>query len=156
RDVWIRRGKVDEIASPGPVTAGRRGLLVVDASGLVVCPGLVDVHCHLHDPGQDEKETIASRTRAAARGGFTSLCSMANTVPPVDSRAVVEYVRRTARATGMVRVYPLATVTRDMAGHELTEMADLAKAGAIAFSDNGRPISDSSVMRHALEYSRLI
>jgi dihydroorotase len=155
-DLWIRGGQVDEITAPVKVPDGRRGLVVIDAAGLIACPGLVDVHCHLRDPGQDEKETIATGTRAAARGGFTSLCAMANTLPPVDSRAVVEYVRRTARATGVVRVYPLATVTRAMAGHELTEMADLAEAGAIAFSDDGRPIADSNVMRHALEYSRLI
>jgi dihydroorotase len=155
-DLWIRDGKLDEITPPAQAPDGRRGLLVVDAAGLIVCPGLVDVHCHLRDPGQDEKETIATGTRAAARGGFTSLCSMANTVPPSDSRAVVEYVRRTARTTGVVRVYPLATVTRGMAGRELTEMADLVEAGAVAFSDDGRPIADSNVMRHALEYSRLI
>lgn len=155
-DLWIRDGVVAQITPPREAPDGRRGLLVVDASGQVVCPGLIDVHCHLRDPGQEEKETIATGTRAAARGGFTSICSMANTVPPVDNRAVVEYIQRTAAAEGVVRVYPLATVTRGMEGRELTEMADLAEAGAVAFSDDGKPLMDSGVMRHALEYSRLV
>src|SRR5579884_1069810 len=147
---------IAELVPPGPVPTGRRGLIVIDASGQVVCPGLIDVHCHLREPGQEEKETIATGTRAAARGGFTSVCSMANTTPPADNRAVVEYVRRTAAAEGVVRVFPLATVTRGMEGRELTDMADLASAGAVAFSDDGKPIVNSGVMRHALEYSRLI
>ncbi len=155
-DLWVRGDTVGEITPVRPLPEGRRGLTVIDARGLIVAPGLVDVHCHLREPGQEEKETIATGTRAAARGGFTSVCAMANTVPPVDNRAVVEYIQRTARATGVVRVYPLATVTRSMAGRELTEMAELAEAGVVAFSDDGRPIADSGVMRHALEYSRLV
>ncbi len=155
-DVWIRDGVISEVGPMAAVPTGRRGLTVVDASGQIVCPGLVDVHCHLRDPGQEEKETIATGTRAAVRGGFTTLCSMANTVPPVDNRAIVEYVLRTAREQGVARVYPLATVTRGMAGRELTEMADLAEAGAIGFSDDGKPVVDAGVMRHALEYSKLI
>ena len=112
--------------------------------------------CHGRLPLADGPARPAKRTRAAARGGFTSVCSMANTSPVVDTRAVVEYIRRAARVEGAVRVYPLATVTRQMEGRELTEMADLVEAGAVAFSDDGRPITDSGVMRHALEYSRLI
>ncbi len=155
-DLWIRGGKVDQVTPAQAPPTGRRGLMVLDASNLVVCPGLVDVHAHLRDPGQEEKETIATGTRAAARGGFTTICSMANTRPPVDNRAIVEYIQRCARLSGVVRVHPLATVTVGMSGRELTEMAELAEAGAIAFSDDGRPIADSSIMRHALEYSRLV
>lgn len=155
-DVWIRNGRIDEVTPPRPIPDGRRGLLVLDARGHVVCPGFVDVHCHLRDPGQEEKETIASGTRAAARGGFTTVCAMANTIPPVDSRAAVEYVQRVARASGSARVLPLATVTRGMAGRELVEMAELAEAGAVAFSDDGKPIVDGGMMRHALEYSRMV
>ena len=155
-DVWIRDGVIFEIRPVATAPDGRRGLMVIDAAGQIVCPGLIDVHAHLRDPGQEEKETIATGTRAAVKGGFTSLCSMANTVPPVDSRAVVEYLQRTAREQGVARVYPLATVTRGMAGRELTEMAELADAGAIGFSDDGKPVVDAGVMRHALEYSKLI
>ncbi|MGH2459970.1 MAG: dihydroorotase [Chloroflexota bacterium] len=155
-DVWIRDGVMSEIRPVATVPDGRRGLVVIDATGQIVCPGLVDVHAHLRDPGQEEKETIATGTRAAVKGGFTSLCCMANTTPPVDHRAVVEYLQRTAREHGVARVYPLATVTLGMAGRELTEMADLAEAGAIAFSDDGKPVVDAGVMRHALEYSKLI
>jgi dihydroorotase len=155
-DLWIRGGLVGEITPPQAAPVGRRGLRVIEAPGWVVCPGLVDLHCHLRDPGQEDKETLATGTRAAARGGFTTVCAMANTDPPVDTRAVVEYVQRAARTTGVVKVHPLATVTRGMEGHELSEMADLAEAGVIAFSDDGKPVADSGVMRHALEYSRLI
>ena len=155
-NLWLRQGTVSEITPPAPAPEGRRGLLVVNAAGAIVCPGFIDVHCHLRDPGEEQKETIATGTRAAARGGFTAVCAMANTKPPVDNRAVVEYIQRTAAARAVVRVYPLATVTQGMAGRELTEMADLAEAGVVAFSDDGRPIVDSGVMRHALEYSRLI
>lgn len=155
-DLWIRQGRIDAINPPGTAPSGRNGLLVLEAAGLVVCPGLVDLHAHLRDPGQEQKETIATGTRAAVRGGFTSICCMANTTPPVDNRAVVEYILRTARATGVARVYPLATVTVGMAGRRLVEMADLAEAGAIAFSDDGKPVTDAARMRSALEYSRIV
>ncbi|HLZ08034.1 MAG TPA: dihydroorotase, partial [Chloroflexota bacterium] len=155
-DLWIRQGKISQITPPGVKPEGRRGLTVVDATNLIVCPGLVDLHSHLRDPGQEEKETIATGTRAAARGGFTTICTMANTAPVVDNRAVVEYIQRSARVNGVVRVCPVATVTHGMLGRELTEMAELAEAGVVAFSDDGKPVSDSAVMRHALEYSRLV
>ena len=155
-NLWVRNGKVSEVTPPSPRPEGRRGLTIVDATNLIVCPGLVDLHSHLRDPGQEDKETIATGTGAAARGGFTTVCTMANTLPVVDNRAVVEYIQRSARVTGVVRVCPMATVTRGMAGRELTEMAELAEVGVIAFSDDGKPVTDSSVMRHALEYSRLV
>lgn len=126
---------------------------VIDAAGLVVCPGFVDVHCHLREPGFEDKETIATGTLAAARGGFTTLCAMPNTNPTMDTRATLEYVLRKARGEGVVRVLPIGSVTKRSAGRELAEMGELAEAGAIGFSDDGNPVADSNIMRQALSYS---
>jgi dihydroorotase len=148
-DVLIREGRIAAIGPDAAAEAGR----VVDARGLIVCPGLVDIHCHLRDPGFEQKETIETGTRAAARGGFTTVCCMANTEPPIDSRASVEYIQRTAAAQGAVRVLPIGCITRGRQGKELAEMGDLAEAGAVGFSDDGSPVADASLMRHALEYA---
>ncbi len=148
-DVLIREGR---IATVGPEVAAEAEH-IVDASGLIVCPGLVDIHCHLREPGFEHKETMETGTRAAARGGFTTVCCMANTEPPIDSRASVEYILRTAAAQAMVRVLPIACISRGRQGKELAEMGDLAEAGAVGFSDDGSPVADASLMRHALEYS---
>lgn len=126
---------------------------VIDAAGLVVCPGFVDVHCHLREPGFEDKETIATGTLAAARGGFTTLCAMPNTNPTMDTRATLEYVFRKAREEGVVRVLPIGSVTKRSVGRELAEMGELAEAGAIGFSDDGNPVADSNIMRQALSYS---
>ena len=128
----------------------------IDASGLVVCPGFVDIHTHLREPGFEHKETIATGTLAATRGGFTTVCAMPNTNPPIDSAAAVEQVLRTAETQGHVRVLPIACVTKGRAGHDLAELAELAKAGAVAFSDDGSPVADSHLMRRALEYAGML
>ena len=135
-----------EIASPD-------GARVIDAAGLVVCPGFIDLHCHLREPGFEYKETIATGTRAAARGGFTTVCAMPNTDPVMDSRAVVDFVLRLAREEGAVRVLPIGAVTAGSRGAALTEMAELAEAGAVGFSDDGHPVADANVMRQALSYA---
>jgi len=140
-DVLIRDG---HIAAVGPAAAGEAGR-VIDAAGLIVCPGFVDLHCHLREPGFEHKETIASGTLAAACGGFTTVCCMPNTEPPVDSAAVVEFILRTARSQGQVRVLPIGCVSRGRAGKELAEMGDLAEAGAVAFSDDGSPVADAAL-----------
>jgi len=126
----------------------------LEATGLVVAPGFVDLHCHLREPGAEHKETIRTGTLAAARGGFTTVCAMANTDPPIDSRGQVEYVQAIAASEGVVRVLPVGAVSKGLEGQELAEMGELADAGVVAFSDDGVPIRSSRVMRHALEYSR--
>ncbi|MEE9202435.1 MAG: dihydroorotase [Dehalococcoidia bacterium] len=126
---------------------------VLHAAGLMVAPGFVDLHCHLREPGYEEKETIATAARAAARGGFTTLCAMPNTNPPADSAAVINFVKEKARAEGVVRVLPVGCISRGRQGKELAEMAEMAAAGAVAFSDDGSPVADPRLMRHALEYS---
>lgn len=139
---WIGTGE------SGPVPGGAD---VLDAGGLLVCPGFVDVHCHLREPGQECKETIRTGTRAAARGGFTTVCCMPNTDPPLDSPAAIERVRRIAAAEAAVRVLPIGCVTRGRRGRELAELAALAAAGAVAFSDDGDHVADDGIMRRALE-----
>jgi dihydroorotase len=126
---------------------------ILDAQGLVVCPGFIDLHCHLRQPGFEEKETIATGTRAAARGGFTTVACMPNTEPPLDSKKTIEFVKATAASEGAIRVLPIGCVSKNRKGRELTDMEGLAEAGVIGFSDDGDPVSTSPLMRRALEYS---
>jgi dihydroorotase len=149
-DVLIEDGKIKEIGT------ALQGDKVLDATGLVVCPGLVDIHCHFREPGFESKETIASGSRSAARGGFTTVVTMANTNPPIDNAGLVELVIRRAREEACIHVCPAACATKDLKGSEITEMADLKAAGAVAVTDDGRDISSSSVMRHALDYAGMV
>jgi len=126
----------------------------INAEGLVVCPGFIDLHCHLRQPGFEEKETIATGTRAAARGGFTTICCMPNTNPPLDSQAAVDYIKSTAAADGVISVLPVGCISKGRKGEELAEMGELAAAGVIGYSDDGNPVLNSQLMRRALEYSR--
>src|SRR5688572_19931080 len=119
-DVLIADGRIAEVGSD----AGKDASESIDASGLMVCPGFIDIHTHLREPGFEHKETIATGTLAAARGGFTTVCAMPNTEPPIDSAGMIEFVRRTAQAHGAVRVLPIACVTRSRAGRELADFAE--------------------------------
>lgn len=150
-DLLIEGGKVARVGKN--LKANEAGAL--DAKGKVVCPGFVDLHVHLRTPGQEHKETIATGSRAAVRGGFTTLCTMANTDPVVDSPTVVEYVKGEAAKVGLVNILPIGAVTLGLQGETLTEMGQLQAAGAVGFSDDGMPVANAGVMRRALEYSRM-
>jgi dihydroorotase len=152
-DVILRDGRVAEI---GPGLAGAAGpaTRVLDVRGLWVMPGLIDLHTHLREPGQEYKEDIASGTRAAAAGGFTAVCAMPNTVPPNDCRAVTELIVSRARAVGAVRVYPIGAVSKGQKGEELAEIGEMKDAGIVAVSDDGRPVMSSELLRRAMEYAR--
>jgi dihydroorotase len=130
------------------------GAEVFDASGLVVAPGFIDLHVHLREPGEEYKETIASGARAAVAGGFTSVCAMPNTRPVNDNASVTRYIIEKAREAALANVYPVGAITRGSEGAELAEMAEMKEAGAVAVSDDGRPVMNSQVMRHAMEYAR--
>ncbi|MFC1993866.1 dihydroorotase [Chloroflexota bacterium] len=126
------------------------------AQGMIVCPGFVDLHCHLRQPGFEDKETIATGTRSAARGGFTTVCCMPNTKPPIDTKSIVDYIKNTAIREGVVRVLPIGCITRERKGIELAALGELAASGVIAFSDDGQTVADSNIMSRALEYSRAL
>jgi dihydroorotase len=151
-DLLIVNGVVAAVG----IDAGKDASETIDARGLVVSPGFVDIHCHLRQPGFEHKETIATGTLAAARGGFTTVCAMPNTEPPTDTAGTVEFVLRTAQAEGVVRVLAIGCVSRGRAGRELADLAELADAGAVAFSDDGAPVVDAHLMRRALEYAGML
>lgn len=135
--------------------AGLRADQVIDAAGCVVCPGLVDVHVHFREPGFESKETIATGSRAAARGGFTSVITMPNTRPAIDNAGMVEFCQRQARATAEIKVWPSAAATKGREGAEMTEMAELKAAGAVCVTDDGSDIASSWVVRRVLEYANM-
>ncbi len=150
QDLLVEGGVITQVGSGLETPEGTE---VVDATGKVVCPGFIDIHVHLREPGHEYKETVATGTRAAAAGGFTAVCSMANTEPVNDNGSITEYILDRARAEGRVHVYPIGAVSRGLRGEELSELAELAEAGCVAFSDDGRCVMNAALYRRAMEYT---
>ena len=150
QDVLLKGDRIERVGKGLAVEADTK---VLDATGKIVCPGFIDLHVHLREPGQEYKETVATGTRAAAAGGFTAVCAMANTHPVNDNRAVTDYIRAKAETEGLVRVYAIGAVTRNLGGEELSELAELAEAGCVAFSDDGKCVMNAALYRRAMEYT---
>jgi len=149
-NVFIENGKIKSIGPKSP-----KAHKTIDAKGLIVTPGLIDMHVHLREPGKEDEETIASGTAAAINGGFTSVACMPNTDPAIDNEASAEFVYLQAKRAGKANVFPIGAVTKGRKGEELSEMGQLFRGGAVGFSDDGEPIKSAEVMRRALEYSRM-
>jgi dihydroorotase len=153
-------GEADVLIQHGVITRIERDIdrprdgEVLEAAGLVVIPGLIDMHVHLREPGQEGKETVASGTRAAVHGGFSAVACMANTTPPNDSRLITQTILAAADRAGLARVHPIGAISKGLAGDELAPFAELVAAGCVGFSDDGRPVTNAELMRRALEYAR--
>ncbi|HXC92588.1 MAG TPA: dihydroorotase, partial [Geobacteraceae bacterium] len=145
------KGVVKEL---GKGLSAPSGAEVVDAAGKCVVPGLIDMHVHLRDPGLEYKEDIVSGTRAAAAGGFTSVCCMPNTKPVIDNKAIASYIVNKAKSEGFCNVFPVGTITYGMNGERMSEMGELREAGCVAVSDDGKPVANAELMRRSLEYAR--
>ena len=154
-DVLIVDDTVEAIgARVANEASNRDGLEIIDCTGLIVSPGFVDVHCHLREPGREEVETIATGARAAAAGGFTSVCAMPNTDPVTDNQAAVGFIIRQGTIANAARVYPVGAISLGQRGEALAEFGEMVAAGAVAVSDDGRPVASAHLMRTALEYAR--
>jgi len=151
-DVLVDGGRIIKIAPAGK--AGDKADSVVDATGMHVFPGLVDLHAHLREPGFTHKETIKTGTEAAVRGGFTSVCAMPNTSPINDNPGITDYMLQKARAEGVCDVYPIGAITKEQKGEELAPLGLMSEEGCVAFSDDGRPVVNPLIMRRALEYAK--
>src|SRR5215210_2975505 len=149
-DVLIRDGKVAAVGAD----LGRADR-VIDARGMYVTPGLVDVHVHFREPGDEEEETVASGAAAAVAGGFTTVCCMPNTKPALDNEGQIEFILREARRARLANVYPIGAITKSREGKELAEIGSMLERGAIALSDDGVGVADASVMRKALQYMKM-
>jgi dihydroorotase len=150
-DLLLSEGKVSRIADN--LTAA--GAQIIDASGLIVCPGLIDVHVHLREPGDEDEETIETGTAAAVAGGFTSVACMPNTKPPLDDEASIEFICHQSQRVGSCNVYPVGAITKGRQGKELAEMGQMVRSGAVAFSDDGCGVANTQLMIQALNYVRM-
>lgn len=151
KDILLQGGKIAQVAKSIKNSSAK----AVEAKGKVVAPGLIDMHAHLRQPGREDEETLLTGARAAARGGFTNVVCMANTNPPLDDQGSIEYILSESVKLGLIKILPVGAVTKGLKGEEFTEIATLKEAGCIALSDDGRPISNSQLMRRALEYARM-
>jgi len=150
-DVLIKGDKIAEAGKSIKANSAK----VIDCKGKMVFPGLIDMHTHLRQPGREDEETFLTGSRAALKGGFTSVLCMANTNPVVDNKGVVEYIYAEAAKSGLINIYPVAAVTKGLEGRELTEIGQIAEAGAKAFSDDGKPVMNAEILRRALEYTKM-
>ena len=153
-DVLLRDGKVAAVGESARVQASRQ-VESIDVTGKIVCPGLIDLHVHLREPGQTGKETMATGTAAAARGGFTSVVCMPNTAPAVDNPSTVALIREKAEREGVVNVFVAGAITKSIAGEELAPIGSLKNAGVVAITDDGHCVQNNELMRHALEYAKM-
>lgn len=152
-DIYIEDGVICDIEEK--LELDGLGIEVIDAKGKIVAPGLVDMHCHLRDPGFEYKEDIETGTMSAAAGGFTSVACMPNTKPVIDNAQIVEYIKAKAASVGRVNVYPIGSISKGLKGEELAEIGELKFAGAVAVSDDGRPVENAGLMRRAMEYAEM-
>lgn len=150
QDILLEKGKIARI---GSISAG--GHKTVDAKGKLVFPGLIDMHVHLRQPGREDKETIETGSRAAAKGGFTTILCMPNTLPVIDNQMIVEGILDEAKRVGLVNVFPIGAISRGQKGEELVDIFELKQAGCLALSDDGRSVADSRLMRHAMQYAKM-
>ena len=155
-DLLIAEGKIVHLGGEisNIIASEAKQSQTFDASGLVVCPGFIDLHCHLREPGFEDKETIATGTKAAVIGGFATVCCMANTEPPLDAPAAINWLKQKASTDSLVAILPIGCITKGRNGEELNDISELAEAGAVAFSDDGNPVASSQLMRRAMENSR--
>jgi len=150
-NIFIQDGVIRSMGKPG----GRfKAKEVINAAGMIVIPGLIDMHTHLREPGREDEETIYTGSCAAVAGGFTSICCMPNTHPPIDNQETVKFIYEKAKHA-KCKIYPIGCITKNLKGEELTEIYDLVQAGVVAISDDGKPVSNPQVMRNAMEYSRM-
>ena len=150
-DILIENSQIKDISPEIPETAAEK---IINAKGKIVVPGLIDMHVHFREPGHEYKETIESGCQAAARGGFTAVCTMPNTDPVNDNAQITEFILKKAKQANSVKVYPIAAISKELKGKNLCEYGELKEAGAIALSDDGRPVINSQLMRRALEYAK--